>query len=46
MSYLMDTNILLRLINENDLQHTQTQQAVTTLQEQKVKLYIVSHQPL
>ncbi len=42
MSYLMDTNILLRLINGNDLQHAQTQQAVTTLQEQKVKLYIVS----
>lgn len=42
MNYLLDTNILLRLVNENDSQHAQAQQSVTSLQEQEVELYIVS----
>lgn len=41
MSYLVDTNILLRLVNSHDLQHAQAQNAVNGLLQQGVKLCIV-----
>lgn len=41
MSYLVDTNVLLRLINSHDSQYTQAQNAIVRLLQQNVELNIV-----
>jgi len=41
MSYLVDTNVLLRLINSHDSQYAQAQNAIASLLQQNVELNIV-----
>lgn len=41
MSYLVDTNVLLRLINSHDPQYAQAQNAINRLLQQDVELNIV-----
>ena len=41
MSYLVDTNVLLRLINSHNFQYAQAQNAINKLLQQDVELNIV-----
>ena len=41
MSYLLDTNILLRLVQKNSPVYADTRKAVQTLHARQEKLYIV-----
>ncbi|WP_233220942.1 hypothetical protein [Chlorogloea sp. CCALA 695] len=41
MSYLVDTNVLLRLINSHNSQYAQAQNAINKLLQQDVELNIV-----